>query len=85
MTGVQTCALPICPDFVINSGGVICVSAELASGGPQTAWIESKVAAIYETTARVLDEASKRGRYTEEMAIELAKERISEAKRRGKQ
>lgn len=73
-----------CPDFAINSGGVICVSAELASGGPQNSWIESKVGEIYGTIARVLDEAMKRGRYTEEVAIELAKERLAEAKRRGR-
>jgi leucine dehydrogenase len=73
-----------CPDFAINSGGVICVSAELASGGPQNSWIESKVGEIYGTIARVLDEAMKRGLYTEEVAIELAKERLAEAKRRGR-
>jgi len=70
-----------CPDFAINSGGVICVSAELAPGGPQNSWIESKVGEIYGTTGRVIDEAIKRGQPTEEVAIELAKECIAEAKR----
>lgn len=74
-----------CPDFVINSGGVICVCAELADGGPRTEWIQQKVDGIYETTARVLDESKKRARFTEEVAIELAKERIADAKRRGRQ
>jgi leucine dehydrogenase len=71
-----------CPDFAINSGGVICVGAELAEGGPNTNWIKEKVEAIYATTARVLDESKLRGKFTEEVAIELAKERISAAKNR---
>jgi len=71
-----------CPDFAINSGGVICVGAELAEGGPNITWIREKVEAIHATTARVLDESKLRGRFTEEVAIELAKERISAAKRR---
>ena len=71
-----------CPDFAVNSGGVICVGAELAPGGPDRSWIRSKVEAIYATTAQVLDEAKKRGRSTEVVAIELAKERISAAKSR---
>jgi leucine dehydrogenase len=71
-----------CPDFAINSGGVICVGAELADGGPNTNWIREKVEAIYATTAQVLDESKLRGRFTEEVAIELAKERISAAKNR---
>jgi leucine dehydrogenase len=71
-----------CPDFVINSGGVICVSAELSSEGPKTSWVQQKVEAIYDTTARVLDESQTRGRFTEEVAVELAKEVVAEAKRR---
>lgn len=71
-----------CPDFVVNSGGVICVGAELNPGGPDTAWIKGKVEAIYSTTAQVLDQAKRRGRFTEVVAIELAKERISAAKSR---
>jgi leucine dehydrogenase len=70
-----------CPDFVVNSGGVICVGAELASGGPDTAWIKEKVELIYNTTCQVLDQSKARGRFTEEVAIELAKERIAAAKR----
>jgi leucine dehydrogenase len=70
-----------CPDFAINSGGVICVGAELAEGGPSTPWIQKKVDGIYATTAQVLDEAARSGRDTEVVAIELAKERIAKAKR----
>jgi leucine dehydrogenase len=71
-----------CPDFVINSGGVICVSAELSSEGPKTSWVQQKVEAIYDTTARVLNESEARGRFAEEVAVELAKEVVAEAKRR---
>jgi leucine dehydrogenase len=70
-----------CPDFAINSGGVICVGAELAEGGPSIPWIQKKVDGIYGTTAQVLDEAKRSGRETEVVAIELAKERIAKAKR----
>ncbi len=73
-----------CPDFAINSGGVICVAAERMEGGPKRDWIERKVAGVYDTTARVLDESKRRGRFTEEVAVELAKERIADAKRRTK-
>jgi leucine dehydrogenase len=71
-----------CPDFAINSGGVICVGAELAEGGPSIPWIQRKVDGIYDTTAKVLDESVRSGRDTEVVAIELAKERIAEVKRR---
>lgn len=71
-----------CPDFVINSGGVICVCAEVAARGRNNEWVQSKVNDIYETTSRVLDEASRRNKFTEEVAVELAKEVIKAAKDR---
>ncbi len=71
-----------CPDFVINSGGVICVCAEVAARGQNTGWIESKVSDIFSTTSKVLDEASRRNKFTEEVAVELAKEVIQAAKDR---
>lgn len=74
-----------CPDFAINSGGVICVCAELADGGPSIPWIQGKVDGIYQTTSLVLDEAKRSDRYTEVVAIELAKQKIADAKRRTKQ
>jgi leucine dehydrogenase len=70
-----------CPDFAINSGGVICVGAELAEGGPSMPWIKNKVAGIYATTAMVLDESIRTGRDSEVVAIKLAKERIASVKR----
>lgn len=73
-----------CPDFAINSGGVICVSAEVASRSHDTAWITEKVQGIFGTTTKVLEEARRRGRFTEEVAVELAKERLAAAKGRPK-
>jgi len=71
-----------CPDFVINSGGVICVCAEVAARGHNTEWIQSKVNNIFSTTLKVLDEASRRNKFTEEVAVDLAKEVIKAAKDR---
>jgi leucine dehydrogenase len=73
-----------CPDFVINSGGVICVAAEVSDGGSSLAWVKEKVDGIFNTTAMVLDEAKRSGRDTEVVAIQLAKDRIADAKRRMK-
>lgn len=71
-----------CPDFVINSGGVICVCAEVTGRSGDTKWIQTKVNDIYATTSKVLDEASRRDKFTEEVSIELAKEVIQAAKNR---
>jgi len=66
-----------CPDFAINSGGVICVCAEATGRGNDVPWITSKVEAIYGTTGQVLDESKRRGKFTEAVAVELAKEIIA--------
>jgi leucine dehydrogenase len=66
-----------CPDFVINSGGVICVCAEATGRGNDTSWITGKVEDIYGTAGRVLDESKRRGKFTEAVAVELAKEIIA--------
>ena len=70
-----------CPDFVINSGGIICVAGEMGDQGWDEKWVKEKVAQIFQTTCKVLNEAEKRGKFTEEVAIQLAKERIAAAKR----
>jgi len=67
-----------CPDFVINSGGVISVGAELIEGGWRESWVSDKVENIYHVIHRVLDESEKRKKFPEVVAIELAKERIRE-------
>jgi leucine dehydrogenase len=70
-----------CPDFAINSGGIICVGGELLPTGWSREWVSEKVERIYGTTCRVLDEAHSTGRNTEEVAIGLAKDRIESARR----
>ncbi len=67
------------PDFVINSGGVISVGGEYNPGGWNEAWVTQKVKDIYTTIHRVMDEAQKRNKFPEVVALELARERIKEA------
>jgi len=71
-----------CPDFVINAGGVISVGAEYNPGGWKESWVVPKVDNIYNTVHRVQDESEKRGKFPEVVAIELAKERIDDARRK---
>lgn len=71
-----------CPDFVINSGGVISVGAEFNEGGWSEKWVSDKVHSINSTVHRVLDESEKRKKFTEIVALELAKERVHEAEER---
>jgi len=71
-----------CPDFVINSGGVISVGAEYNKGGWNKEWVTSKVEGISDTTHKVLDKAEKNGVFPEAAAIELAKERIKAAEKK---
>lgn len=66
-----------CPDFVINSGGVINVAGELLEGGYNEQWVKEKVNAISNTTLKVLNAAKERSKFTEVVALELAKERIN--------
>ena len=68
-----------CPDFVINSGGVISVGGEYSEGGWNEQWVTKKVQNIYHTIHKIMDEASKRNKFPEVVAMELAKERIREA------
>jgi leucine dehydrogenase len=65
-----------CPDFVVNAGGVISVGAELNKGGWDSEWVTNKVDQIFDTTARILEESSKRGLFPEVVAVDLAKEII---------
>ena len=65
-----------CPDFIINAGGVISVGGEYIPGGWNEKWVSDKVEQIYRTIHTVLDEAERRKRFPEVVAVELAKERI---------
>lgn len=70
-----------CPDFVINSGGVICVCVEAMGHLPSPSWVQDKVDAIYDTTSQILAKAVAEGRNSEEVAIELAKAKVQKNKR----
>lgn len=67
------------PDFVINSGGVISVGGEYNPGGWKESWVTEKVKGISATIHRIMDEAQKRNKFSEVVALELARERIREA------
>ncbi len=69
-----------CPDFVVNSGGVINCAAQFKDGGYDESWTARKVEDIYDTTLQVLEESKLRGKFTEITAFELAKERIQKAR-----
>lgn len=71
-----------CPDFAINSGGVISITAEVMEGGASMDWVKEKVAGVYDTTAHILDEARRTHQDTEVVALDLAKKKIADAKRR---
>lgn len=71
-----------CPDFVINCGGVICVGAELNPGGWKEDWVTEKVSKIGTTIRNVLEQSEKQQRFPELVAIDLAKARIEEARKK---
>lgn len=71
-----------CPDFVVNSGGVISVGGEYIPGGWKKDWVTQKVMNIFNTTHRVLEESERRKKFPEVVAVELAKERVKEAEER---
>jgi leucine dehydrogenase len=71
-----------CPDFVINSGGVINVGAEYVAGGYKESWVREKVMQIGATTKRVLTVAHERSEFPEVVAIALARERIERESQR---
>ncbi len=76
--------LTYAPDFVVNGGGIINVAAEiraLESGGAyDPAWVEAKVAAMIETLGEVLDRSAAERRPADQIAVQMAKERIAAAR-----
>lgn len=68
----------IVPDFVANSGGVICSYAEYRGYHPRKMFdmVERK---IKRNTKLVLEEALKKKRNPREIALEIAKKRVREA------
>jgi leucine dehydrogenase len=73
------------PDFAINGGGIINVAAEIGAlqrnEGYDPAWVEAKVAAMIATLAGVLDRSAAERRPADQIAIQMAKEKIAAARR----
>ena len=67
-----------CPDFVVNSGGVIQVADELHGFDFERA--KAKTAQIYDTTIEVLELAASKGVTPTEAATHLADERMDACK-----
>jgi leucine dehydrogenase len=70
------------PDYVINSGGLINVNAEVEGWDLDRS--HKKAAEIYDTILRILQIAADQGIPTYRAADRLAEERIAEAKKRQK-
>lgn len=65
------------PDYVINAGGLINVAAEIAPGGYDPVEVEAKIAKIPDTLSAIFDRAEKTGKPTNDIALEMAQQRIS--------
>ncbi len=68
------------PDYVINAGGLINVAAELAPGGYDREATMAKVAKIPETLTDIFERAEAQKRPTNDVAAEIAFERIDAAR-----
>lgn len=66
------------PDFVANAGGVICASVEY-HGGTQTQAFQAIEEKILENTREVLELARRHSQIPAEAALQLSKQRVSEA------
>jgi leucine dehydrogenase len=78
--------LTYAPDFVVNGGGIINVAGEIRAlergEAYDPAWVETKVAAMIVTLGEVLDRSLTERRPADQIAVQMAKERIAAAKRR---
>ncbi len=64
-----------CPDYVINGGGIINVAAEL-SGSYDPKWVDGKLDGLKVTLAEIFNRAKQEHRPTNEIADEMAEDRI---------
>lgn len=69
------------PDYVINGGGLINVAAELAPGGYDRADAMARVARIPEVLADIFRRSDAERRPTNDIAQEIAAERLSASRR----
>jgi leucine dehydrogenase len=72
------------PDFVINGGGIINVAGEIRAlergEAFDPAWVEAKLAAMIATLASVLDRSASERRPADQVAVQMARERIAAAR-----
>lgn len=64
-----------CPDYVLNAGGIINVAAEV-SGTYEYSWVDEKLEGLRKTLKEVFDRSASSGRPTNEIADEMARERL---------
>jgi leucine dehydrogenase len=64
------------PDYVINAGGIINVAAEV-SGDFDPKWVTGKLEQLEDTLATVFDRAANEERTTQDVADEMARERMA--------
>jgi len=62
------------PDFLVNSGGVVNVYAEVI--GSTTTWTQEHLSTVYDQTLNVINTSFESGKNAQEVAIEIALERI---------
>ncbi|MGB0525268.1 MAG: Glu/Leu/Phe/Val dehydrogenase dimerization domain-containing protein [Flammeovirgaceae bacterium] len=62
------------PDFLVNSGGVVNVYAEVI--GSNTEWTKHHLETVYDQTLNVLNTSFESGKNAQEVAMEIALERI---------
>lgn len=72
------------PDYVINGGGITNVAAEIRAlergEAYDPAWVQGKLDRLMETLESILDRSAGEGRPTQDIAAEIAKARIAEAR-----
>jgi leucine dehydrogenase len=63
------------PDFLVNCGGVVNVYSEVI--GANTDWTREHLSTVYEQTLNVISQSMEKGKNAQEVAIEIAMERIN--------
>lgn len=64
-----------CPDYVLNAGGIINVAAEV-SGTYDYAWVDAKIEGLRATLKEIFTRSDDSARPTNEIADEMARERL---------
>jgi leucine dehydrogenase len=77
-TALQAAGVLYAPDYVINAGGIISVAKEY-TGGATEAQVTGEIHAIPGRLMEIFDRARREGRATNEVANQMAHERIERA------